>query len=549
MIKNDGTIKEGSAADKPKVYVPYVYSTGFTANWMFGINPGTPSWQPGMDLDALGQYFEVVTDTLGDPTGEAGMDGNPTYTKDDLTRASKEDIQACDYVLVGMTGAYSPSYSSYLTAAFGPPTEPEGEEVYYPASLQYAEYTADAAADPSLSGQIIDGVKENRSYKGVTAPADANYGHLEALQYAAEAAGDVPVIASVSMERGMIWTDVEPLCDVILVSYNAQKADAVAKIILGEVEPQGLLVFQQPISMEAVEGSLSDVPRDLECYVDAAGNAYDFAFGMNWGGVIDDERTQKYSAEPLTKVTSYDFGDRFLAAAEMENTNTAIKAPYVPVAGEDAKYTVTVTDDGWIKVENEDGETLGLSSTSGVKIIEDDGYAFKDLNQNGALDAYEDWRLTSEERAQDLVDQMQGEEKAAILAHGGWDGPFTTEPLAKDDGSRIYLEKGGRGGVTRAISNGGGAHAKWTNALQEAGEHFRTDRDAFSGIYHGSGAGSADRTGDSKAVQSSRRDGTAWTTGRHRISDHEPRGRNLRRRSAADTGYRDSLCQRNAVYL
>ena len=316
MIKNDGTIKEGSAADKPKVYVPYVYSTGFTANWMFGINPGTPSWQPGMDLDVLGQYFEVVTDTLGDPTGEAGMDGNPTYTKDDLTRASQEDIQACDYVLVGMTGAYSASYSSYLTAAFGPPTEPEGEEVYYPASLQYAEYTADAAADPSLSGQIIDGEKENRSYKGVTAPADANYGHLEALQYAAEAAGDVPVIASVSMERGMIWTDVEPLCDVILVSYNAQKADAVAKIILGEAEPQGLLVFQQPISMEAVEGSLSDVPRDLECYVDAAGNAYDFAFGMNWSGVIDDERTQKYSAEPLTKVTSTDLSALIGGTAE-----------------------------------------------------------------------------------------------------------------------------------------------------------------------------------------------------------------------------------------
>ena len=315
MIKNDGVIKEGSDKDKPKVYVPYVYSTGFAANWMFGINPGTPSWQPGMDLDALGAYFEIVTDTLGEPTGDAGMDGNPTYTKDDITRASEEDIQSCDYVLVGMTGAYSPSYSSYLTAAFGPPTEPEGEEVYYPASLQYAEYTADTAIDPSLSGQTIDGEKENRSYKGVTAPADANYGHLEALQYAAEAAGDVPVIASVSMERGMIWDDVEPLCDAILVCYNAQKPDAVAKIILGQKEPQGLLVFQQPASMEIVEAQMPDVPRDMDCYKDAAGNNYDFAFGLNWGGVIDDERTAKYSAEPLTKIESYDFGDRFLSAA------------------------------------------------------------------------------------------------------------------------------------------------------------------------------------------------------------------------------------------
>ncbi|MBO7709309.1 MAG: hypothetical protein J6S83_02505, partial [Lachnospiraceae bacterium] len=160
-------------------------------------------------------------------------------------------------------------------------------------------------------------------------------------------------------------------------------------------------------------------------------------------------------------------------AAAVENQTEAAaepEGPYVPEPSADAKYTVAVTDDGWVKIENEGGDTLGLSSTSGVKIIEEDGYAFKDLNQNGALDVYEDWRKSSEERAQDLVDQMQGAERAVILAHGGWDGDFTTEPLAEDDASRIYLNNGGRGGVTRAISNGGGAHAKWTNALQEAAE-------------------------------------------------------------------------------
>ncbi len=47
------------------------------------------------------------------------------------------------------------------------------------------------------------------------------------------------------------------------------------------------------MNMEVVEAQLSDVPRDMECYVDdAAGNTYDFAFGMNWAGVIDDERTE-----------------------------------------------------------------------------------------------------------------------------------------------------------------------------------------------------------------------------------------------------------------
>ena len=39
-----------------------------------------------------------------------------------------------------------------------------------------------------------------------------------------------------------------------------------------------------------------------------------------------------------------------------------------------------------------------------------------------------------------------------------------------DDGSATYLRQGVRGGVTRAISNGGGAPAKWTNAIQEVAE-------------------------------------------------------------------------------
>lgn len=46
--------------------------------------------------------------------------------------------------------------------------------------------------------------------------------------------------------------------------------------------------------MAAVEHQLEDLPRDMECYVDAAGNKYDFAFGLNWSGVINDSRVQKY---------------------------------------------------------------------------------------------------------------------------------------------------------------------------------------------------------------------------------------------------------------
>ena len=52
-----------------------------------------------------------------------------------------------------------------------------------------------------------------------------------------------------------------------------------------------------------------------------------------------------------------------------------------------------------------------------VEIIDVDGYQFKDLNKNGALDPYEDWRLSAEERTADLLSQMTNEEKAAQMLH------------------------------------------------------------------------------------------------------------------------------------
>ena len=62
------------------------------------------------------------------------------------------------------------------------------------------------------------------------------------------------------------------------------------------------------------------------------------------------------------------------------------------------KYT-SETKDGLTMISNEEGAQLGLSSESGVKVIAKDRYAFKDLNKNGSLDAYEDWRLPVNERA------------------------------------------------------------------------------------------------------------------------------------------------------
>lgn len=50
-------------------------------------------------------------------------------------------------------------------------------------------------------------------------------------------------------------------------------------------------------------------------------------------------------------------------------------------------------------------------------IIEVDGLQFKDLNDNGELDPYEDWRLTAEERADDLLSQMDVDQQVYQMVH------------------------------------------------------------------------------------------------------------------------------------
>ncbi len=51
-------------------------------------------------------------------------------------------------------------------------------------------------------------------------------------------------------------------------------------------------------------------------------------------------------------------------------------------------------------------------------VLRQDGLEFKDLNRNGVLDPYEDWRLSPERRARDLVGRMTLEEKAGTMMHG-----------------------------------------------------------------------------------------------------------------------------------
>ena len=68
-------------------------------------------------------------------------------------------------------------------------------------------------------------------------------------------------------------------------------------------------------------------------------------------------------------------------------------------------------------VANKNGQTLGYDTTSGVKLLTINGLAFKDLNRNGKLDLYEDWRRSADERAKDLASKMSVEQIAGLMLY------------------------------------------------------------------------------------------------------------------------------------
>ena len=66
---------------------------------------------------------------------------------------------------------------------------------------------------------------------------------------------------------------------------------------------------------------------------------------------------------------------------------------------------------------------FGATTYTQLKV---DGYTFKDMNRNGKIEPYEDWRLTAEARADDLLSRMSLDEKAGLMMHGT--APTVSDP-------------------------------------------------------------------------------------------------------------------------
>lgn len=180
-------------------------------------------------------------------------------------------------------------------------------EEWCPITLQYRPYTADAdcVEEDSITGDVkIEKTEspygivenktvENRGYYDAENTV-ANEADLDLILTTAELG--IPTVVCVNASGAFCVDEFEDKVDAILVGFGVDKSNYLP-LLAGQVEPSALLPLQMPASMEAVEAQQSGAPRDMECYVDANGNTYDFAFGLNWTGVINDTRTERFAVD------------------------------------------------------------------------------------------------------------------------------------------------------------------------------------------------------------------------------------------------------------
>ena len=149
------------------------------------------------------------------------------------------------------------------------------------------------------------------------------------------------------------------------------------------------------------------------------------------------------------------------------------------------KWTLTETENGYNVIQQKRGQTIAYSPESGVSILTVDGYAFKDLNRNGELDVYEDWRLGAEERAADLAAQLTIEEIAGMMLYsshqsvpsrGGMFGgaTYNGKPYAESgavasdlsDAQKKFLSEDNLRAVLVTTVESPAVAAQWNNNMQ-----------------------------------------------------------------------------------
>lgn len=253
MLKNHNQslpLQKGAKVYFPKRYYPA--SIGFFSRHQPSI--AHYDWQ--IDTAVVKQYFELV-----DTPEEADFALLYIFSPEGNWGYSEEDVRQ------GGTG-------------------------YIPISLQYEDYTATDAREVSIAGGDMKENFTNRTYLDKSESTYNRYDMEQVIQ-TKQLMGNKPVIVLMQPARPFIPAEIEPYSDALLLGFGV-KDEAYLDILCGKAEPYGLLPMQLPKDMRTVELQMEDVAHDMECYVDADGHAYDFAFGMNWQGVIHDKRVKRY---------------------------------------------------------------------------------------------------------------------------------------------------------------------------------------------------------------------------------------------------------------
>ena len=259
MLKNKGNLLP--VKERKTVYIPEIYTPSVKDWWG---NWSKPALQVPADIELVKKYYDVTSDPS--KADFAIVFISSPYTNNDGGGYDKNDRRA-------------------------------GGNGYVPITLQYGTYTALDAREHSIAAgdPVVDPTITNRSYKGKTVTA-SNTMDLTTVLTTREMMGDKPVIVVANVSRGMVFNEFESRVDGILLRFSVGE-QPVLDIISGKHEPSGLLPMQMPANMSAVEKQYEDVPYDMNCHKDTEGNVYDFAYGLNWKGVIKDARTAKYGTK------------------------------------------------------------------------------------------------------------------------------------------------------------------------------------------------------------------------------------------------------------
>lgn len=152
-------------------------------------------------------------------------------------------------------------------------------------------------------------------------------------------------------------------------------------------------------------------------------------------------------------------------------------------SGDESGYITRSVSDGktaFTQVVNpEGGPTLSYSDQSKIGLIEEivDGktMAFKDVDGDGSLQVFEDWRRPAGERAESLAEQLTLEDMAGLMLVGPHERSISD---GLTDAQKEYLKEGHLRTILHAGANGLEDSVKWSNEIQAYVEEL-SEGDAY----------------------------------------------------------------------